>query len=443
MALDAARHTLAGILASGGDVPAARERYLAALGDAVKAGLPASDPLYVVGATLYGYSPEVGAAETAPPAGESVTIPFEYMQGFMKDVLLEYGVPEAEAEVASDVLIESDKRGIDSHGIGRLKPIYCDRIDKGILKPYTPVKIVKETETTAFVDGDLGLGLYVGPKCMQMAIDKAKKYGVGFVVAKNSTHYGIAGYYATMASDAGCIGFTGTNARPSIAPTYGVEPMLGTNPLCFGIPSGDDFPFCIDCATSVNQRGKIERYQREGKPTPKGCVIDNDGVERTDTEGILRDMQFGKCALTPLGGAGDELGGYKGYGWATTVELLCTAFQSGPFGEDVCGIDRETGTPKPMPLGHFFLAIDVEHICPLDTFKENTSKLLAALRAAKKSPAGPGRVYTAGELEHEARVARTANGGVPVPAPLQRDMAVLRDKFPKLAEKYQQLPFEK
>ena len=117
------------------------------------------------------------------------------------------------------------------------------------------------------------------------------------MVAKNSTHYGIAGYYATMASDAGCIGFTGTNARPSIAPTFGVEPMLGTNPLCFGIPSDDDFPFVIDCATSVNQRGKIERYAREGKETPKGCVIDNDGIERTDTEGILRDMVLGKVRV--------------------------------------------------------------------------------------------------------------------------------------------------
>ena len=108
------------------------------------------------------------------------------------------------------------------------------------------------------------------------------------------------------------IGLTGTNARPSIAPTFGVEPMMGTNPLTFGIPSTDDFPFVIDCATSVNQRGKIEKYAREGVPTPRGAVIDDQGIERTDTEGILRDMVLGKCALTPLGGAGDAMGGYKG-----------------------------------------------------------------------------------------------------------------------------------
>ncbi len=155
----------------------------------------------------------------------------------------------------------------------------------------------------------------------------------------------------------------------------------------------------IDCATSINQRGKIEKYARDGVDTPKGCVIDIEGIERTDTEGILRDMVLGKCALTPVGGAGDKMGGYKGYGWATVVELLCTAFQSGPFGEDVCGIDRKTGAPKPMPLGHFFLAIDIESLCSLDTFKKNTGNLLNALRASKKSPLGPGRIWTAGEPE--------------------------------------------
>ena len=144
-----------------------------------------------------------------------------------------YGVPEKEAIISADVLIEADKRGIDSHGIGRLKPIYCDRMDADILYPYKEMKTISESDTTALVDGGLGLGLYIGPACMQMAIDKAKKHGVGFVAVQNSTHYGIAGYYATMAADQGCVGWSGTNARPSIAPTFGVEPMMGTNPLCF------------------------------------------------------------------------------------------------------------------------------------------------------------------------------------------------------------------
>eukprot|EP00629_Pelagomonadales_sp_RCC1024_P008671 CAMPEP_0119271372 /NCGR_PEP_ID=MMETSP1329-20130426/7989_1 /TAXON_ID=114041 /ORGANISM="Genus nov. species nov., Strain RCC1024" /LENGTH=407 /DNA_ID=CAMNT_0007271419 /DNA_START=207 /DNA_END=1427 /DNA_ORIENTATION=- len=357
-----------------------------------------------------------------PPAEGTVTVPFEYLESFMVATFRALGVPEEEAATCADVLIESDKRGIDSHGIGRLKPIYVDRIDQGILEPFAPIDIVKETKATALVDGNMGLGLYVGPYCMALAIKKAKECGAGVVVAQRSTHYGIAGYYSTMATDAGCIGFSTTNARPSIAATYGVEGMLGTNPLCFGIPTDEPFPFVIDCATSVNQRGKLERYGREGKPTPAGCVIDDDGNERTDTDGILVDMVAGKAALTPLGGAGDKMGGYKGYGWATTVELLCTAFQSGPWGADICGIDRATGKKAPMPLGHVFIAIDVDPLCDLSTFQANAGALLRGIRASRKDPRGPGRIWTAGEPEHDARTQRTAGGGVPVPPALQAHM---------------------
>lgn len=160
----------------------------------------------------------------------------------MKEAFLAKGVPQAEASDCAEVLIESDKRGIDSHGIGRLKPIYFDRYAKGILTPYIKPKVLRETAATAMVDGQLVTGLYIGPFCMRMAIAKAKQHGVGFVCAMNSTHYGIAGYYATMATREGCVGLTGTNARPSIAPTFGTAGMLGTNPLTWGIPTNDDSP---------------------------------------------------------------------------------------------------------------------------------------------------------------------------------------------------------
>jgi len=403
-----------------------------------------NDVIISIGENVFGVEKEGEAKkrQIAAILAPSVIIPFEKMKAFMKDVFLSYHVPEDRAETCAEVLIEADRRGIDSHGLGRLKPIYCDRLDKGILFPSKPIDILKETTTTALVDGNLGLGLYIGPHCMNLAIEKAKQHGVGFVACKNSTHYGIAGYYATMASSAGCIGFTGTNARPSIAPTFGVEPMLGTNPLCFGIPSDDPFPFVIDCATSVNQRGKIEKYARDGTDTPKGAVIDINGIERTDTDGILRDMVLGKCALTPLGGAGDAMAGYKGYGWATVVELLCTAIQSGPWGEDICGLDRATGKPKPMPLGHFFLAIDIEPLCDLATFRKNTGDVLTALRASKKAPNGPGRIWTAGEKENDAFVSRTKQGGMMVPLSLQNNMKDLRDNRPGLKDKYVKLPFE-
>jgi len=445
--MEDAKNELLNIIRSGEAPSAVSTKYAESLSKFLAAGGSADDSLAIIGYNVYGCAKEPDAkkqksGDAVPPTPPAHIIPFDYMQQFMHDTLRAYGVPEKEAAISADVLIEADKRGIDSHGIGRLKPIYCDRMDAGILTAYKPVKIIKETETTALVDGELGLGLYIGPKCMEMAIEKAKKHGVGFVAVQNSTHYGIAGYYTTMAADAGCVGLSGTNARPSIAPTFGVEPMLGTNPLCFGIPTNDGYSFCIDCATSVNQRGKIERYAREGKDTPKGAVIDNNGIERTDTIGILKDMQLGTCALTPVGGAGDEMGGYKGYGWATTVELLSTAFQSGPFGEDVCGIDRATGKPKPMPLGHFFLAINIEALCPLDTFKQNASNLLNAIRASKKSPVGGGRIFTAGEMENDARTERTNQGGLSVPYALQKDMVALRNKLPSLKEKYAKMPFE-
>jgi len=379
------------------------------------------------------------------PVDGSVVVGFDFMTRFMVATFRAYGLPEAEAQTCADVLIEADKRGIDSHGIGRLKPIYCDRVDQGILKPIAPITIVQETQASALVDGNLGLGLYVGPYCMDLAIKKAKECGVGVVIAQRSTHYGIAGYYATMATQQGCVGFSTTNARPSIAPTFGVEGMLGTNPLCFGIPTDEPFPFVIDCATSVNQRGKIERYGREGKATPRGCVVDIEGKERTDTEGILKDMVLGKAALCPLGGAGEDLGGYKGYGWATAVELLCTAFQSGPWGEEICGVDRATGEKKPMPLGHVFMAIDIEPLIGLDKFKANAGELLRGLRASTKDPNGPGKIWTAGEPEHDAFLDRTAQGGFWVPPALQKHMVELRASklSPEQQERFTPFPFKK
>ena len=388
-----------------------------------------------------------GSSSTASSSSDEdqekvVIVPFDYMSQFMQDVFLTYGVDEDRAAICADVLIESDKRGIDSHGLGRLKPIYCDRLDAGQLEANPPITIEKETETTAMVDGNLGIGLYIGHYCMDLAIQKAKKYGVGFVVCKRSTHYGIAGYYATMATDAGCIGWSGTNARPSIAPTFGVEPMLGTNPLTFGIPTDEEFPFVIDAATSINQRGKIEKYARDGEDTPQGVVIDSQGLERTDSQNILKELIAGTCALNPVGGAGDKTAGYKGYSWATVVELLSTAFQSGPYGEAICGVDRQTGAKIPMPLGHYFLAIDIEALCDLETFKKNAGTLLRHLRASTKSPLGPGRIWTAGEPEHDARISRYAQGGMVVSKPLQQNMIDLRESRPGLKEKYPTFPWE-
>lgn len=353
-------------------------------------------------------------------------VSFEILEQFMTDVLIKVGVPKEDAEIVCDVLIESDKRGIDSHGIGRLKPIYIDRIDAGIMEPTTKIDIIKDEKAAAVLDGNNGLGHVVSKKAMEMAIEKAKEYGMGAAAVRNSTHYGIAGYFVTMATDAGMIGITGTNARPSIAPTFGVENMLGTNPLTFGLPTDEQFPFVLDCATSVTQRGKIEVYGRAGKDLPPGWVIGEDGSTRTDTQQVLKDLTAGKAALAPLGGIGDETGGYKGYGFAMVVEILSAALQDGSCLKDLNGFD-EDGNKIPYPLGHFFIAIDPEKFMGLDTFKRVAGNICREVRNSRKAP-GEERIYTAGEKEWLAWQYRKEHG-CPVPDPLQKMMVNLRDRF--------------
>ena len=199
-------------------------------------------------------------------------IPWDIIEKFVIDAFCKYGVPRDDALVCADVLLESDRRGIESHGLNRLKPFYLDRIKEKIQNPVTYFEIVKDGPTTAVVDGHDGMGQVIGKRSMELAIDKAKKLGMGMVAVRNSTHYGIAGYYTSMASQAGCVGITGTNTRPSIAPTFGVENMLGTNPLTFGIPTDELFDFSLDCATSIIQRGKIETLARKDMPAPPGMI---------------------------------------------------------------------------------------------------------------------------------------------------------------------------
>jgi LDH2 family malate/lactate/ureidoglycolate dehydrogenase len=353
-------------------------------------------------------------------------VDFDLLENFMTDAFEAIGVPREDAKICAEVLITSDKRGIDSHGIGRFKKIYIDRIKDGILNTKTDFEVVKEGPTTAVVDGHNGMGHVVGYKSMQMAIDKAKQYGMGMVAARNTTHYGIAGYYVTMATEAGMAGITGTNARPSIAPTFGVENMLGTNPLTFGFPTDEAFPFVLDCATSVSQRGKIESYERMGKQVPEGWVVGRDGNSMTEPSEILKALVAGNAALAPLGGLGEITGGYKGYGYATVVEIMSAAFQNGAFMKDLLGYDEE-GNKIPYPLGHFFIAIDVDAFVGLEPFKKTAGTILRNLRASDKAP-GQERIYTAGEQEWEAWQYRK-DKGARVDTALQQQLIEVRDEF--------------
>ncbi|QLY41001.1 Ldh family oxidoreductase [Hujiaoplasma nucleasis] len=344
----------------------------------------------------------------------------------MVKAFMKLGLSKEDASICADVLMESDRRGIESHGVNRFKPIYVDRILDGIQKPITKIDILKETPTTAVLDANDGMGMVASFQAMNMAIEKAKKYGMGMVAVRNSTHYGIAGYYASMATKENMIGITGTNARPSIAPTFGVENMLGTNPLTIGLPSDEEFPFILDCATSITQRGKIEYFAKINQDTPKGMVLGRDGLPKTDSKQILEDLKNENAALAPLGGIGEELAGYKGYGYATVVEILSAALQAGSFLKMLSGVD-ESGQKKPYHLGHFFIAIDTEAFMGSKSFRKTTGDILRALRASKKAP-GRERIYTAGEKEYLAWLERK-DKGLPLTKASQNDIKEVNKKL--------------
>ncbi len=363
-----------------------------------------------------------------------VILDWKTAQEFITDAFVGVGVPREDAEICTDVLLESDRRGIESHGCNRFKPIYIDRINWGIQNPVTNFEIIKETPTTAVVDGHDGMGQVIGHKAMSMAIKKAKEYGMGMVVVRNSCHYGIAGYYTTMATKAGCIGMTGTNARPSVAPTHGVEGMFGTNPFTIGVPTDEKFDFNFDCATSITQNGKVEYYERIGEDVHPGTIIGLDGEPvEGDAGEALRKIRGGTAALTTLGGIGEALGGYKGYGFALAVEFFSSVLQDGAYGKALDG-KGENGEKVPYHLGHFFIAIDTNHFLGEDVCRKKAGDIIRSIRASKKAP-GQDRIYTAGEKEYEIWQSRK-DSGVPINESVQKEMSKVRDdlgldyKFP-------------
>ena len=335
----------------------------------------------------------------------------------LKNIFIKLNVPKQDATIMVNVLLTSDLRGIDSHGIQRCK-MYYDRIKEGIYNPKTRFNIVRNTPTTAVIDGHCGLGPVIGYKSMKLAIKKAKKYGIGAVAVRNSTHFGIAGYYSLMAIKEGMIGITTTNARPAVPPTFGVEPMLGTNPLTAGAPTDEDFPFLIDCATSIIQRGKVELYNRENKNLPNEVTINTNGKCENDPRLFLSDLEHSNAALLPLGGQGEIKSGYKGYGYATLVEILSSALQDGIFLKDTAGV-MEDGQ-KRLKVGHFFLTLNVEAFTSLANFKKTTGSIMRKLRASKKMP-GIDRIYTAGEKEYYCESERMRKG-IPVSKSIQEDL---------------------
>lgn len=356
---------------------------------------------------------------------QSVHVPVKQLVDFMVDACVAMSIPQEDAKIIADVLITSDLWGVRSHGIAHLK-MYHERIKVGLQLPVTNWQVVKDTPTTAVVDGGNGMGMVVGSHAMQLAIQKAKQYGLGAVAVRNSSHYGVAGYYPLMAVKEGLVGLSVTNAHPSISPTFGVKPMLGTNPIAVAAPTDEPFPFMFDAATSVAPRGKIEIAARAAKPIPEGWVIGQDGKSATDSSGMIKQMNDGLVALLPLGGMGELMGGHKGYGLATMVEIFSAAFQNGTFLWGLTDTDAE-GKPQFLRIGHFFLAIDIEHFAPLADFKRITGDMLRELRGSPRMPDQP-RIYTAGEKEYYS-TQRVMAEGVEITPGVQKALNALRQEL--------------
>lgn len=354
-------------------------------------------------------------------SNEPIHIPVPALTSFMVETLAAMGLPGEDAQITADVLITADLWGVKSHGVAHLK-MYYDRIQQGLQLPASCPDIVNETETTAVIDGNNGMGMVIGHHAMEMAIEKARKYGLGAVAVRNSSHYGVAGYYSLMAVRAGMVGISVTNAHPSIAPTFGVQPMLGTNPIAVAAPTDEPFPFMFDAATSITPRGRIEVLARAGKPIPEGWVIRQDGTSATNSETLIADLAAETAALLPLGGIGELMAGYKGYGLATIVEIFSAAFQDGTYLSGLVDFDA-SGKPQFLRIGHFFMAIDIEHFAPLPVFKRITGGIMRELRASRHAPAEP-RIYTAGEKEHENTL-RVQREGVLIPPKVQADLKEL------------------
>ena len=352
-------------------------------------------------------------------------LPVETLQEFMREVFTRIGVPAEDAAICSEVLIASDLRGIESHGIGRLK-MYYDRIKAGIQNPVTRIDVIRDRAATAVWDGNHGMGHVVAKKAMQSAIDKAQQYGLGAVAVRNSTHFGICGYYAEMAVKEGMLGLNFTNARPSVCPTNGVQPLLGTNPICFGAPTDLDFPFVYDAATSISQRGKIEQYAREEKATPQGWAIDLEGNPHTETNRLLVDLVKQTASLLPIGGSDELSGSHKGYGLSTMVEILCSALQQGAFLNQLLGQD-EQGKPAPYRLGHFFMAVNIDFFTDLESFKKTAGEICRQLQNSKLLT-GHERIWVAGEKEYEKQQ-EILRLGVPVIPNLQKDIGVMQSEL--------------
>lgn len=332
-------------------------------------------------------------------------ISYEKLKAFCIHALEGYGFNREESTQIAQVLLEADLSGIESHGVQRFIR-YHKEITGGMVQVKSEWQIVKETPVSATIEGNNGMGQLLGIRAMKLAMEKAKRSGVGMVTVRNSNHYGIAGYYTRMAAAEGFLGLCMTNTEAILVPTFGRQAMLGTNPIAFSMPA-TPVPFTFDAATTVVPRGKLEVYAKRDGRIRDGWALDENGLPCTDAKRVL-DNIIGKKGggILPLGGAGEETSGYKGYGFALLCEI-CTAILSGGTTSNYI-----YKTPGSSGICQFFLAVDYGIFGEKEKIEEALSRYLQEIRDSDKAQ-GRSRIYIHGEKEWEARE-RILRDGVPV-----------------------------
>ncbi len=321
----------------------------------------------------------------------------EPLSAFCRRVFESLGVPPADAETAAEVLVLGDLRGVESHGVARLQR-YVKGLKDGIMVTQPVLRIVKETPCTAVLDGGAALGQVAGKRGMEIAIAKALQHGTGFVAVRNSNHFGIAGYYSRMALAHDLIGVSLSNSTPDVVPTFGRTVMIGTNPISVTVPAGRENPFFLDMATAVVPSGKLETYNRKGQKIPLGWGVDEKGRPCDDPGRIWNNMRGGiGGGLLPLGGAGEEFSGHKGYGLGLVVDIL-SGVLSGSANTTLVYPKTPEGKPLPSLVGHFFGCLRVDFFRDLEEFKHDMDEMIRRLKKAPKAE-GAERIYIHGEKE--------------------------------------------
>ena len=329
---------------------------------------------------------------------------YAQLEQLCNDAFVKFGFTPEESKIISDVLLMSDRIGIESHGMQRMYRYYKS-IQKGMIKVESKGKVLFETPVSAVIDAEDGMGQVVGHKAMTMAIEKAKQTGIAMVTVRNSNHYGIAGYYAKMACDQGLIGLSCTNTNAIMVPTYGRMAMLGTNPIAVAMPA-EPYPFFFDASTTVVTRGKLEVYNKKGEPLHDGWALDKDGKPSNDAADVLDNIAAKNGGgIMPLGGSTEDTGSHKGYGWAMVCELFSSILSLGTTSD-------KTGTGGKGGICHGFMVINPAIFGDPAEIKAHLSAYLEALRNSPKAEGQP-RIYTHGEKEVEAEK-RLMENGIPV-----------------------------